>query len=370
MLTRNICLLSIMMILFTSSFVPYSYSSVESEAQEDLLAGCRDGQTLVYRSAYLDYVCVDPSTAKRWIELGLAEIAQDAVNDDSDFTETIETNDLSDESQFPGAPPPPPKKSTMNTDSICREGQVLILQYSYNDTICTNASTALNWERIGLGEIVLNEVAIEKTEPNIDVPLETENDLNLDDSEEQNSGPISKCDSYETTNSTISPTFRLIGDHMWLVTGDDITNSLFIEGEDGLIIINTLNCYDVAKNALDQFRSISEKLVKIIIFTTVNPELLDGSRAFLEEGDGGVEFIVHDNLVSSFDDDSDLDVQNIISFASRFSLDISGVEMTLIHVPGESSDQMYISLPQSDGLLIADENDSLYPVLINTTFLP
>jgi len=363
-----------MMILFTSSFVPYSFASIESEALEDVLAGCRDGQTLVYRAAYLDYVCVDPSTAIRWVELGLAEIAQEAV--ESDPAETIETPKPLEESKFPGAPPPAPKPTIRDTsdDSECREGQILILKLSYSDTMCTSMDTALKWERLGIAEIIENEESFDKTSQFVvdDSAIESvSEETNLEEtnvesvSEEENIPNLDKCESLDSSSSIMSPSFLQVSNSTWVVFGDDVVNGAFIEGDDGIIAINTLNCYEVAKQTLDELRSFIDKPIKIIIFTSVSEELVDGSRAFLEEGDDDVEFIIHDNLMESLTEQVDSEEQTIHSFSSRFGIDVSGIELKLIHVEDEYHEYLYIHQPQRDALLVGNDSDGLFPFLIH-----
>ena len=48
-------------------------------------------------------MCVEPSTAKRWVELGFAEIKQ---NSTSSTTMNESNPDTTYEEQYPGAPPP------------------------------------------------------------------------------------------------------------------------------------------------------------------------------------------------------------------------------------------------------------------------
>ena len=83
-----------------------SHILLESEAQEDIQAGCRDGNTLVHRFAYKDYVCVSPDTAKRWEELGLAQIQGEY--------ETVKKTPapIKLKPQFEEIPPPPPRTYT------------------------------------------------------------------------------------------------------------------------------------------------------------------------------------------------------------------------------------------------------------------
>ena len=62
------------MIIFVSGVVTFTFASVESEAQEDIGAGCVDEEALVFRFAYGDYVCVPQSTAEKWVKYEMAEI--------------------------------------------------------------------------------------------------------------------------------------------------------------------------------------------------------------------------------------------------------------------------------------------------------
>ncbi|MCV0431486.1 MAG: hypothetical protein K5781_07925, partial [Nitrosopumilus sp.] len=172
-------MISIFVLASFGSILTLSYASVESEAQEDIQAGCRDQQTLVYRFAYKDYVCVTPSTAERWEELGFAEIKKESSN--SNTAKSDSDDDLDYESKYPGAPPQVPKKSSnLASDSSCREGQTLVYRFGHHDTFCMNLVTAITWERLGLVTILDDE--------NTDV-LENSNDI-LDDVEEITETPI------------------------------------------------------------------------------------------------------------------------------------------------------------------------------------
>ncbi len=138
------------LILFSSSFIPFSFSSVESEAQEDIRAGCRDEQSLVKRFTNNEYVCVSPSTAERWVELDMAEI----ISEPKQIEKEKPLQEL--DPVYYGAPPPPPEKTTdtATVNSECRIGFTLFYKSNYNDTSCIQFSTAVMWERLGLGKIV------------------------------------------------------------------------------------------------------------------------------------------------------------------------------------------------------------------------
>ena len=351
MLTGNFYILAIMTILFTSSFVPYSFASIESEALEDVLAGCRDGQTLVYRAAYLDYVCVDPSTAIRWVELGLAEIVQES--DESDSAETIETPEPLEESEFPGAPPPAPKPTIRDTsdDSECREGNILIYRFAYQDTICTSFSTASTWERLGISEIVATQKS-EKIDETEELPVE---ELPVED-------PSIELETELEDNFDF--TINKIDDNIWFITDFDGARSMIIEGNDGLIVIDTLNSYSSAKQSFENINTISDKPVKTIIFTKINPSTYDASKALIEKGDGSVEIVLHEDLLDSFLDYTDVDIPNLISFSSKFLIDISNIKLELDLSEYGGSYQTYIFIPQIDGFAIGDSEYGLMPFIL------
>jgi len=157
------------LIIFSSSFVPFSFASVETEAQEDIRAGCRDGNTLVYRFAYRDYVCVLPSAAEKWVEYGMAEII-------SEFEPVEQEEPPQQTPQSYGATPPPPEKTIRVPiyDSECRAGYILIYQFSYKTTKCIEFSTAKSWERLGLAEIVtpVDKIKVEYEEESEEYDLE------------------------------------------------------------------------------------------------------------------------------------------------------------------------------------------------------
>jgi len=386
MLTGNFYILAIMTILFTSSFVPYSFASIESEALEDVLAGCRDGQTLVYRAAYLDYVCVDPSTAIRWVELGLAEIVQES--DESDSAETIETPEPLEESEFPGAPPPAPKPTIRDTsdDSECREGNILIYRFAYQDTICTSFSTASTWERLGISEIVATQKSekIDETEelpveelpveelpveelpveelPVEELPVEELPVEELPVEELPVEDPSIELETELEDNFDF--TINKIDDNIWFITDFDGARSMIIEGNDGLIVIDTLNSYSSAKQSFENINTISDKPVKTIIFTKINPSTYDASKALIEKGDGSVEIVLHEDLLDSFLDYTDVDIPNLISFSSKFLIDISNIKLELDLSEYGGSYQTYIFIPQIDGFAIGDSEYGLMPFIL------
>ena len=352
--------------LLSSGIVAFSYASIESEAEEDLSAGCRSDQTLVYRFAYKDFVCVEPSTAKRWVELGFAEIKQDHISVEDKKNTT--TDYTSYETKYPGAPPLPPQKSTTtDVDSECRHGQILVYRFTHHDTFCTNSFTALTWERLGLAEIVKDEIPSETTSPvsQDDVFSKTI----VSEKHEIDNSDVVTLDDLSDLTFVYTPEIHPLAENIWVAVNYDTTNSVLIEGDTGLIVIDTLSSYKHAKKLLLDFRTLSDKPVKTIIYTQDNPGLVNGSKAFLEEGDGSVEIIAHDKLLGSFNNTSYSDVNPTHVFSSEFLLDISGVKLNLLHVGDEFFDSYYIFLPDHNRVFLSNSEFGLSPSYFEMSYL-
>jgi len=405
------------MILFSSSFIPFSFASVESEAQEDIQAGCRDGFTLVYKSTYNQFICVPPDTAERWVELGMAEIISESEQVERE--EVFKTT-----SQYVPAPPPPPppERTTSIDDSTgCREGYALVFRFVHHDTFCTSHSTAASWERLGLAEIVSSGSKTTTDNEEEQIHEEIKDSVIEDQSKTVVEKPTQKpipihaekisLPTYpnqpsirpelEATNDFWSPPkVHQVNDRIWVAVGYDISNSIMIEGDNGIIIVDTLSTYESAKKVLAEFRKITDKPVKTIIYTHGHLDHVHGTKAFLEEATDDVVIVAHESLLDFYinensvlgpiastrtayasgaflpDDGPDRINLGVFpkfqhgtiafvppthTFSSELSLDISGVKMELAHVAGESSDQIYVWLPDDEALLIGDNVYAIFP---------
>ena len=393
------------MIIFLSGVVTFSFATVESEAQEDIGAGCVDEEALVFRFAYGDYVCVPQFTADKWVKYEMAEI----ITESKQVQKEKSPQQLNPE--FYGAPPPPPEKIRVSTyDSECRAGQIQFYQFHYQTTSCIEFSTAGLWEKLGLGIIVKPENIIEAEaaaeaeaqaadeaeiiEEQRKLFVEESKLISLPDYPNQ---PSIRSELEATNNFWSPPAVHQVNDRIWVAVGYDIANSIMIEGDKGIIIVDTLGTYEKAKEVMQEFRKITDKPVKVIIYTHGHLDHVQGTKAFLEEGDGDVEIIAHESLLDFYINENSVlgpiaSVRTVYAtgvmlpeedrnmglfpnpepgtiafvapthtFSSEFSLDISGVKMELVYVAGESSDQLYVWLPDDETLLIGDNIYSIFP---------
>ncbi len=261
----NLLILPFFLILFSSSFVPFSFAASWSEAQEDISAGCRDEQSLVKRFTNNEYVCVSPSTAERWVELGMAEI----ISEPKQIEKEKPPQEL--DPVYYGAPPPPPEKTTdtATVNSECRIGFTLFNKSHYSTTSCIASSTATLWERLGLGKIVEPELKeeieeIEVIEVISEQKIIEEQRKEFLEKSKQISLPAypnqpSIRPELEATNDFWSPpAVHQVNDRIWVAVGYDIANSIMIEGDTGIIIVDTLSSYESAKKVLKEFRKITD----------------------------------------------------------------------------------------------------------------
>ncbi len=195
------------------------------------------------------------------------------------------------------------------------------------------------------------------------------------------------------------PTVHKVTDGVYSAVGFDGANSIMIEGDDGIIIVDTLSTYEAAKKVISEFRKITDKPVKAIIFTHGHLDHVHGTGAFLEEGED-IEIYAHDSHVDFYINENSVlgpsatirsihaagamlpsdgpDARNMgvfppmipgtiayvaptQTFSDELEVEISGVKMKMVFVAGESSDQIFIWLPEKEVLLTGDNAYAIIP---------
>ena len=384
---KKLLVFPILLILLPLATIPYSYASVESEAQEDIQAGCRDAQTLVYRFAHKDFVCVEPSTAVRWVNLGMAEIIQENSQDSTDEVQSVEPT------EFPGSPPPPPQRSPSDVAADCRPGFTLVHRITYDDLYCINSITAITWERLGLSEFVdagqseeatveqSEEATVEQSEEAtvgadgiISKDLKVIEESILDEEQEFPFESEQKVNGDTPSSDLIDysefPKIHSIGNQIWAIVDYDKSSSVLIEGDSGIIMIDSLNSYGSMKKAMDNFKTITDKDIKTIVFTTVSPESVFASSVVTTGRNADVKIVLSDELLYLYNHNYDLNIQNAVTFGFQFSIDVAGVNLDLITSNGfDNSEQIYILDTDHDRLLVGNDKHGIFPVLLDMEYL-
>jgi len=331
---KSVFLLLLLMILTFALCGTAFASNSYDESNEDIRAGCRADNILVFRFVSHDYICTSPVTAEKWVKIGLVEI----VKEQTETTNQVESTKIKDTSKDKDI-----VKAVVKT-SVLDKTDIVLPPYP--------------------------------KQPSINPELLKTNDYRY------------------------PPAIHKVNERIWVAVGYDSTNSVMIEGDKGIIIIDTLSTYESAKNVISEFRKITDKPVKAIIYTSDNLEFVGGTKAFLEEGKGDVKIISHENHLNSYinqnlilgqittlrnqytggsflpEDGPDKNnlgnmpkftsstigyVPPTDTFSDKFNLDILGVKMNLVHIGGESSDQIYVWLSDDQSILIGDNTYGIFP---------
>jgi len=193
-----------------------------------------------------------------------------------------------------------------------------------------------------------------------------------------------------------------VADGVHVAVGYGIANSILIEGKDGTVIIDTLESAEAAKAVKQAFDRITTKPLKAVIFTHFHPDHTFGAGVFTEGRK--VEVLAHEKTLRELDQMLSLtqevtyqramrmygtflpkhEFENVgigpfivfndkttISFVrpnltfsgERMKLTAAGVELELIHAPGETDDQIVVWLPEKKILVAADNYYKSFPNL-------
>ena len=74
-----------------------------------------------------------------------------------------------------------------------------------------------------------------------------------------------------------------VTDNIHVTIGFGIANSIMIEGEDGVIIVDTMESMEAAQRVAERFREITDKPVKALVYTHSHPNHILGAGAFVDD---------------------------------------------------------------------------------------
>jgi len=188
-----------------------------------------------------------------------------------------------------------------------------------------------------------------------------------------------------------------VGDHVYSAVGWSGCNAIMVVGHDGVIIVDTGDNLLAAREVATEFRKITDKPVRAVIYTCFHIDHISGVKGFVTAEDvkaGKVEVIAHDTLLRNvinqagavtpilgirtaynfgiFLTGADVASMNngtgpligagrevsfippTRTFADTLDVVIAGVAMKLVHVPSEAADEIAVFLPRS-GILLSSE---------------
>ncbi len=193
-----------------------------------------------------------------------------------------------------------------------------------------------------------------------------------------------------------------VTDGVYVAIGFGLANSILIEGNDGIIIVDTMECAESAQNIKTEFDKITSKPLKAIIYTHFHSDHTFGTNVFTEDKD--IAIYSHENTLYFLDRIASITRETTYRRAMRqfgsllpkeslindgigprlifdgtqslalvrpnktfsgesISLEIAGIKLELIHAPGETDDQIFVWLPEKKVLLPADNYYKSFPNL-------
>ncbi|MBN2299397.1 MAG: MBL fold metallo-hydrolase [Deltaproteobacteria bacterium] len=192
-----------------------------------------------------------------------------------------------------------------------------------------------------------------------------------------------------------------VADNVYVAIGFGLANSIMIEGDDGVIIVDTMESCEAASEVLSEFRKICTKPVKAIIYTHNHVDHIFGAQVFAQDADIDIyahettpyyvgrllskmrtvidmrsmrmfgRYLGEDALVNCgigpflhFDSRSRLGyLPPTITFSDTLAAEVAGIEFELVHAPGETDDQIFVWLPAQRVLLCGDNFYWTFPNL-------
>ncbi|WP_137819834.1 alkyl/aryl-sulfatase [Pseudomonas sp. 2FG] len=93
-----------------------------------------------------------------------------------------------------------------------------------------------------------------------------------------------------------------VADNVYSAVGWSIANSVMIVAPEGLIIVDTGESVEESRKVFAEFRKISDKPIKAIVYTHFHPDHINGVKAFVSEEQvksGEVQIYAHDTLLEN-----------------------------------------------------------------------
>jgi len=186
-----------------------------------------------------------------------------------------------------------------------------------------------------------------------------------------------------------------VAEDFYVAVGYGNANMTMVVGTDGVILIDSLETEEAARQALSDLRKVSDKPIKALIYSHSHPDHISGVRGFLDPSEikpGEVEVYAHERLAAGTAGNPSLGSMAPLRLAYTFGLDlergpaglvevglgpllhvgttgflppttvfqgsldiqVAGITLQLREAPSESDDEIVIWFPDQGVLHVAD----------------
>ncbi len=193
-----------------------------------------------------------------------------------------------------------------------------------------------------------------------------------------------------------------VADGVYSAIGFGLANSILLEGKDGVVIVDTMESAEAAAEVKKAFEKITSKPLKAVIFTHFHADHVFGAGVFT--GDRRVDIYAHEKTLAELDrittltqevtyrramrmfgtflqqgERENCGIGPFLKFndtttmayrrptktfsGERMKLNAAGLALELIHLPGETDDQIVVWMPSKKVLVCADNYYKSFPNL-------
>jgi alkyl sulfatase BDS1-like metallo-beta-lactamase superfamily hydrolase len=209
----------------------------------------------------------------------------------------------------------------------------------------------------------------------------------------------------ELLNDEFRRNVYTVTDGVYQAVGFGIANSIMVEGDECVFIVDVMGSMETAKEVKAEFDKITQKPIEALIYTHNHADHVMGGLAFAP--DGKVDVYAHDTtnyyinrfanvlrpvlrkrsarmfgsylrdlgpdqmenvglgpFVETLDPNMTLGlIRPNKTFSDELETEICGVKVHLVHAPGETNDQLFVWLPERGVLLPGDNIYKAFPNL-------
>ncbi|KAL4219815.1 hypothetical protein ACF0H5_020227 [Mactra antiquata] len=194
-----------------------------------------------------------------------------------------------------------------------------------------------------------------------------------------------------------------VTDNIYVALGYALANSIMLIGPEGVVIVDTTESYKAAQEIFAEFRKITNKPVTDIIYTHNHQDHINGAKAFVEDESNPPNVWAHESITKAlylsfkgttvagytramrqfgvflpelsagigfglkFGKSDSVHLEfiypNKFVEGDRLDVTLAGIPLSIIHIPGETDDQIGVWLPGNKAFLCADDLYRAFPNL-------